>query len=549
MLNTENSQRVLPSPEEIYSDSSSESMRGKSAHETKENSSGLLSRIRAVRASADEDSQVELEYHYKQFLTAIIIHTVHSIAGPASLPLLFWIYGKYICTNIGFGNTRFYYMEVLIWIWTVLIIVFWSVNTKDFELWQCLIFTSICTQLLRMTLISLKYGYYTVDRWTLMGMEMIPTKKLAGEFLIHSWLRLPVEVIDHELIQAFNRLNKSPCDLCMTFEMPLADSCKECMAKYQAEYGIEILHKDPEPHKGNECYSTMILARLMIEFVVEHTKIRLEVIMLKLFAITYSLLPFLVRYLKQDKMQGTDPLFIIFAIWSSFMNFRLSYGFILFIYIGVFDFRRKKMLMDQCSTMISDKEIIGTFSYEHNTPLLNMQDPRTVESWYSMRQAFLDFGRKYTYRIFLYAGLVLALCFVILVFVLLQLFSPQQNIKSSSFTSIFFLTIICLGFIIHMIISGVELNRAFAVHRDLLLNIMELLVKESDYKDDDCTQSSLKILELEIKKLEQDELLRPIKIMGVRTDSVFFAKMLAVFFSGVLAIGQLYLKSNSNNVI
>mmetsp|Transcript_8718 Transcript_8718/g.8735 ORF Transcript_8718/g.8735 Transcript_8718/m.8735 type:complete len:167 (-) Transcript_8718:4-504(-) len=166
-----------------------------------------------------------------------------------------------------------------------------------------------------------------------------------------------------------------------------------------------------------------------------------------------------------------------------------------------------------------------------------------------MRQAFLDFGRKYTYRIFLYAGLVLALCFIMLAFVLLQLFGTQQDIKSSSFASIFFLTIICLGFIIHMIISGVELNRAFAVHRDLLLNIMELLVKESDYKDDDCTQSSLKILELEVKKLEQDELLRPIKIMGVRTDSVFFAKMLAVFFSGLLAMGQLYLKSNSNNVI
>jgi len=99
-----------------------------------------------------------------------------------------------------------------------------------------------------------------------------------------------------------------------------------------------------------------------------------------------------------------------------------------------------------------------------------------------------------------------------------------------------------------MIITGVELNRMFAVHRDLLLNIMELLVKEGAYKNDETLQSALKILELEVKKLEQDELLRPIKIMGMRTDSVFFAKMLAVFFSGLVAMGQLYLK-NSGSVI
>lgn len=219
----------------------------------------------------------------------------------------------------------------------------------------------------------------------------------------------------------------------------------------------------------------------------------------------------------------------------------------LFVYVGVFDFRRKIKLMGQCSAMISDTEIKDSFTYEFDVPLLDMQDSRTVESWYAMRVAFLDFGRKYTYRIFLYASLVMPLCIVMIAFVILQMLNVIRVVDSSAFVSVFFLTLVSLSVIIYMIYSGICLNEMFAIHRDLLLNIMGLLMIESNYATNDSNiHNSIKVLEFEVKKLEQDELLRPIKIMGFRTDSVFFTKILAILFSGVFAMANVFLKNNPN---
>lgn len=88
-----------------------------------------------------------------------------------------------------------------------------------------------------------------------------------------------------------------------------------------------------------------------------------------------------------------------------------------------------------------------------------------------------------------------------------------------------------------MILAGIELNKAFGLHRDLLLNLSGHFMKDNQLSmslTDKIT--SVKQIEFIVKKLEQDEALRPVKIMGLRTDSNLLSKILAVLLSGILTI-------------
>lgn len=120
---------------------------------------------------------------------------------------------------------------------------------------------------------------------------------------------------------------------------------------------------------------------------------------------------------------------------------------------------------------------------------------------------------------------------------ILQFFGIVGGTSNGAFISLLYLTIMCLIVIIYMILSGVELNSTFALHKDILLNMIGHLMKENSYSDSKINQiASIKLLKHTVKKLDQDEVLRPVKIMGFRTDSILLAKILTVFFSGLLAI-------------
>lgn len=201
--------------------------------------------------------------------------------------------------------------------------------------------------------------------------------------------------------------------------------------------------------------------------------------------------------------------------------------------------------MNQSTGFISKTEVEDSFLAYYNFPMLDVRDPLTLESWYRMRVAFLDFGRKYTYRIFLYASLILPLSTVMVCLLLLQVFNVV-TIRTEAFISILFLTISCLAIIIYMIVSGVELNGMFSIHKEILMNNIGTVMKEiNETNDNKRLQEVLKMMELFVKKLEQDEILRPVKIMGIVTDSNLFTKVVAVLLSGLFAIIQLLIRGGS----
>lgn len=63
------------------------------------------------------DTAKKLECHkdryiYRQAIIAALIHFTHLVLGPISLPLLWIMFGKNLCTNMGFSVHLFYISEI-----------------------------------------------------------------------------------------------------------------------------------------------------------------------------------------------------------------------------------------------------------------------------------------------------------------------------------------------------------------------------------------------------------------------------------------------------
>ena len=116
-----------------------------------------------------------------------------------------------------------------------------------------------------------------------------------------------------------------------------------------------------------------------------------------------------------------NPLDISYMFLSVTIAFIFSRGFMIFILVGVYDFRRRKLLLAQCSALVShvDKK---NFCMKLNIYKIDITNVSSVLSWYHMRSAFLDFGKRYTLRIFLYTSLILPVCVCVIVGLFLMLF-------------------------------------------------------------------------------------------------------------------------------
>lgn len=89
-----------------------------------------------------------------------------------------------------------------------------------------------------------------------------------------------------------------------------------------------------------------------------------------------------------------------------------------------------------------------------------------------LRKASLDLGRKYTYRIFMYSSIFLALYGFLAVFLTLTFFDLlNYEIPFSVKVLGYFDIVVILGVILQMLKTGAEVNSYFAKHKGILLTL------------------------------------------------------------------------------
>lgn len=483
----------------------------------------------------NENDQYEVTFYFSQATKALIIHFLHMILGPISLPVLYKAFGRPICYNMQFGFKKHYTQELIIWAWLMLTLFnLWYFRDITDEL-LCLYITSGSIITMRNVLISAKYGYFPLNSWNKLCVTKFTDDELGKFVLISSWLRLNSALAQEEIKNSYKRLSLIQTNMKFKFTTPFCRACGAVLSNFFAEMNLSA-DKNHIP--------VLEFSQFIIDALRKHST-RKYFISIEIMGILYSSSPIMLRVYRYGTswiiMSGLEMFYIIYSVITSYF---FSRAFLMFIQSGVEDFKRKKLLMAQCTGLISrvDRKylLIGVDCY----PKFNMNDPNTIMSWYYMRRCFLDFGKRYTLRIFLYASLILPMAVCVVIVIVLQMF----NVIGISYNYYFVPFMILVAQLIYMIVlmalAAVDLNDYFNIHIDVLLDqigkiLRKKILKPEKYED---PEKLIDTIDFVTSKLSEDKVLRPIKIMGITMDAVFILKILSIAASGIFAVIQIFYK-------
>ncbi|CAI2386921.1 unnamed protein product [Moneuplotes crassus] len=243
---------------------------------------------------------------------------------------------------------------------------------------------------------------------------------------------------------------------------------------------------------------------------------------------------------------------------------------LIFVIAGLVDFKRKLFLMKVLKSLISiDKD--KNFILSSYFPTINLCCHKNLKSWMILREACLDVGKKYTYRIFLYCSVFLAFNLAFLGFLLMRVFgvfSYSLPIAVSVTGTYDVLFILCVLF--KMLRTGAQVNACFDSHKGELIKIKKLLYEvKSDlntylrkdfskcesrqllskmlrtcgdvYKNDRFVEKALDQIDMVIQDLEYQKETQPLKLLGFTASNELLTSVYTGLASLSFAIIQFFL--------
>jgi hypothetical protein len=165
-----------------------------------------------------------------------------------------------------------------------------------------------------------------------------------------------------------------------------------------------------------------------------------------------------------------------------YIGISLHYVNLRFVAAGLTDFRRKLFFQKVMSMLIDPEKRATDKEHKKLVPCLNLLDSKTLRRWMYLKRSSLDFGKKFTHRIFLYCSIfligygLLAVIFTLSYFDILKYDFPIETIVLGYFD-----VIVILGILSQMLNTGAEVNTYFLKHKTLLLALKRhyLLIKDN----------------------------------------------------------------------
>jgi hypothetical protein len=474
----------------------------------------------------EETDAYDVEYHYGQFFTALAIHFLHVAGGPACIPLIWGVFGRKLGNNMGFFRLRFYMFELLchlILLVVTLLYVFYPTRTDDFRM---IVIATLTMVFLRLVIISMKYGTLTRKWWQKLQQAHVPLQDLANTLLLFAWMPIPEDVATSQLKAAFGRLPIHTIDLHFIFKGNLKPEVRAKLWDLQSKSTDSFIcpiDVNPETYE-----SAFFIARLLLEGVI-HQRDKFWKWFTRIAGLGYTLCPHVLRlYLLGPSTYQFDAVEWTITPLSLFFNWYFMYAMLNFIVVGIVDFQRKRWLMSQCSALISDYDRILLLE---SLPKIDLSDVRSIQGWYYTRRAFLDFGRRFSNRIHVYASVILPILLIAVVFIVLQMLGIISRAYNWELVSPLFLSIAFDIVIVRMILEATALNLSFEMHSDLL--------QEAASRLETSQKLALEALQWTVRKLEVDQELRPVTILGFTIDKDLVNKLLALGLSGAFALLKL----------
>lgn len=465
-----------------------------------------------------ENDQYLVTYYYSQAFHALIINIGHLFFGPFILPLLFLIYGRPLMHSMLFQWRLIYFLgDFTNWLWFAGTAVMIYVHPELNEQLAVMYIGTGSVIFLRQVLVSLKYGFYTKKMWHLISTVKVEDEIIFNNLILRAWVKVPVEVAEHEMTSSIKKLKIPLKKLNLKF-----NQLPEVCIRVQVSEEIAV---------DTENRISLLKVALFIIKQVTETQKTFELNIIEICGYLYIGSYIALRYYSYG-VNGFryDPVEIIYTLKSLFKGYISSTQFVKFIAAGLYDFKRKRLLMAQCTSLICTTDRKYSVLQNSNKHMLDTSDAETMLSWYCLRRSFLDFGRRYTLRVFLYASLLLPICIAIIVILFLQILGLVGVSYNYYIVPGIFLSVEVFILMIQMSLSALSLNNYYSIHKDIILE------KSSFYRNYSENEDVIKCLDYLTQRLSHDQAIRPIKIMGVTINNSFLIQLGALAISGLYAI-------------
>lgn len=188
------------------------------------------------------------------------------------------------------------------------------------------------------------------------------------------------------------------------------------------------------------------------------------------------MIPFIVRASQFGNAAGFEWDGIVYTIVENLTLLLFLMQNYFFIYIGFIDFHRRFHMIQTVGAMILPMKEGYSIKYRI-FPTINLACRTSIHSWFLLRQATLDFGKKYMNRIFIYASTFLGGYTFYLVIILLSFF----KILNYEFTLIFnslaiFDIFLVLASVLSILHYGAAINEQYIYDMGHLLKIKQSLM-------------------------------------------------------------------------
>ncbi|CAI2386395.1 unnamed protein product [Moneuplotes crassus] len=182
-----------------------------------------------------------------------------------------------------------------------------------------------------------------------------------------------------------------------------------------------------------------------------------------------------INYNKYSDYKVSDAYIFVSLIFMIFTLHKINLDFIVF---GLVDFKRKLHFQKVMNDLLDPQRDNKSTAFTNFIPNIDVLEPDNLRAWLDLRKCTLDFGTKFTLRVFMYTSMFIVLYGALALYMTLNFAGVLSNRISLSaiLLGYYDLFAIC-GVLAYMVKIGADVNSYFGTHKSTLLQLKSNLIK------------------------------------------------------------------------
>ncbi|CDW71548.1 UNKNOWN [Stylonychia lemnae] len=325
--------------------------------------------------------------------------------GPVAIAIICLIDSQVLVKNMGFWYNRNLFS----------VFIFQQINIRDVPIEQMFFYN--IQVVIRSLIIAIRYGYFHDEGYSQMSRCMFKKTKLEDHLIMTSWIFSKLSSIDQEIEATVwrNRVDEE------NFKCYFMENIEITNPELQ-ERLVNVDH-----YKGRH-----LNIKIMRKYVKQHEKLRRQKSLLEANFPAHmneevqnskniengSSISMAHQVNSSQKIESDSESIhygvIMHSNWDEILyssvefvgSLTLIYQNYLFVFIGLIDFKRRKLMINAIGAMAEPIKQFSPKQYRY-LPTVNLLCLKSLNTWVDLRICSLDIGKRYLTRIFLYSSIYL----------------------------------------------------------------------------------------------------------------------------------------------